>query len=206
MALQMFNKIRMQSEWNTAMLFDGVFYDATPAAAEVEDGACVSIKDPVLNALYDGNYGHPYDGSYPGPAIKDLNANKITAYDGADDLVGFIDFVGVAGQEVQGNLWKIGDKIAGIKVPAEWHTRVRIPQVGDEFYLGAGNFDAQPTTAEIAAGCFAAPEAGKTTLKKGTSKAASGLCVKVLDERTMIFGTVNGKADEKMYRVRVIQK
>lgn len=192
----MFNKIRMQSEFNTAMLFDGVFYNGANTAA-CPDGACVLIQDPLTHDVYDGT---TYGGVTP-PSYKDLNANKIIAYaTETEGIIGFVDFVGVNGTTVQGNYWKIGDKVAGMEVPAGEHTRVRIPQIGDEFYLAKGNFTAA-TAPEI--GKYAAPTAG-TELAVANTKAASGLCVKIIDEKTLIQGSVNDT--DKLYRVRVIQK
>ena len=76
-------------------------------------------------------------------------------------------------------------------------TRIRIPCLGDKFYLGNENFSGTP-----AVGKFAAPEAGKTTMLVADTKAATGFCVAIEDERNLIMGQVN--EGSKLYRCRVI--
>ena len=105
-------------------------------------------------------------------------------------------YVGVSHADVLGVNYRIGDKIAGVYPSAGEGTRIRIPCLGDEFYLGNENF-----SGEVAVGKFAVPEAGKTTMKISDSKAA-GFCIAIEDERDLIMGQVN--EGSKLYRCRVI--
>lgn len=195
--MKMFNKINMRSEDLHAMLKDGYF--GTVAAtgeftpAEVEDGAFVSICDPMTHELYGGDIATTQFGL----GLKDLNARVIKAYDSAEPIYGFVDYVGVNTSDVMGVQYRVGDKVAGIGVPAGEHTRVRMVELGDEFYLGDENFASAPTV-----GQFAAPTAGQTTLTPAATKAASGLAIKIDDTKPLIMGQVNSGV---LYRCRVVQ-
>lgn len=197
--MKMFNKINMRSEDLHAMLKDGYFVDANGFAA-VEDGALVSICDPMTHELYDGTFGQPYSTdavTIPAVAQKDLNARTIKAYDASEPIYGFVDYVGVNSSDVMGVQYRVGDKIAGIGVPAGEHTRVRMVELGDEFYLGDENFASAPTV-----GQFAAPTANDTKLTPAATKAAAGLCIKIDDTKPLIMGQVNNGV---LYRCRVVQ-
>lgn len=179
--MKMFNKILMGSEFNENLLKTGVFFDGDEEAA-VEDGAVVSVKGLMDHDLYTG--------------LKDFNARKITAFDADAPIFGFIDYVGVSEADVMGVTYRVGDKTAGLAPAAGDRVRVRIPVIGDEFYLGDENFDGTPEV-----GKFAAPAAGETTLAVANAAAASGLCVEIEDTKTLITGQVNGGT---LYRCRVI--
>lgn len=197
--MKMFNKINMRSEDLHAMLKDGYFVDANGFAA-VEDGALVSICDPMTHELYDGTFGQPYTiptTPIPADSIKDLNARTIKAYDASEPIYGFVDYVGVNTADVMGVQYRVGDKVAGIGVPAGEHTRVRMVELGDEFYLGDENFASAPTV-----GQFAAPTANNTKLTPAATKAAAGLCIKIDDTKPLIMGQVNNGV---LYRCRVVQ-
>lgn len=197
--MKMFNKIIMTSEFDDAKLKAGRFYDDSDAVAEVEDGAVVSILGPEDHDLYTG--------------LKDLNARKITAYDANAPIYGVVDYVGVSHANVMGVNYRIGDKTAGVYPMAGEITRVRMLEVGDEFYLCGENFDGTP-----AVGAFAAPAAGKTTWKVAASAAASGLCIEIEDTKNLILGQTNSNSrlngnsygdfanltNDMMYRCRVI--
>lgn len=179
--MKMFNKIIMQSEFDVSKLKDG-YFQAEGVDAVVEDGALVSVKEPRAHDLYAN--------------MKDLNARNCVAYDAEAPIFGFVDYVGVSHADVMGVNYRIGDKIAGVYPSAGEGTRIRIPCLGDEFYLGNENFNGTPVV-----GQFAVPEAGKTTMKVSVSK-AEGFCVAIEDERDLIMGQVN--EGSKLYRCRVI--
>lgn len=188
--MKMFNKILMASEFDVNRLKDGYFtktVEGVKSDAAVEDGAFVSIKGLRAHDLYAG--------------MKDLNAREITAYDANEPIFGFVDYVGVSHADVMGVKYRIGDKIAGVYPTAGEGTRVRIPELADEFYLCDENFDSanQP---DLTSKKYAVPEAGKTTLKAVSSKPASGFYVEVEDIRDLIMGQVN--EGSKMYRCRVM--
>lgn len=192
--MKMFNKIIMTSEQDDSKLKTGVFYDGDNKA-EVEDGAFVSIKEPMEHDLYSG--------------LKDLNARKITAYDADAPIYGIVDYVGVSHANVMGVNYRVGDKTAGVYPVAGETTRVRMLELGDEFYLCDENFDG-----EAAIGKFAAPEAGKTTLKVADSAPSEGFAIEIEDTRNLILGQTNhntrlnaagnGIVNDLMYRCRVI--
>ena len=181
--MKMFNKIIMASEFDVNKLKAGVFHDAEGKVAAVEDGALVSIKEPMAHDLYAN--------------LKDLNARKITAYDENAPIFGVIDYVGVSHADVMGVNYRIGDKIAGVYPAAGERTRVRMMDLGDEFYLGDKNFEG-----EVAVGKFAVPAAGKTTWAVADSRPEKGLCVEIEDLKDLIMGQVN--EGSKLYRCRVI--
>lgn len=180
--MKMFNKIIMESEFDVNLLKD-CYFQANGEDAEVEDGALVSIKELRDHDLYVGK--------------KDLNARNCTAYDAEAPIYGIVDYVGVSHADVMGVKYMIGSKIAGVYPVAGEGTRVRIPKLGDEFYLGDKNFDADPAISK-----FAVPEDGKTTWKIQDSAATSGLCIELEDDRDLIMGQVN--EGSKLYRCRVI--
>ena len=181
--MKMFNKIIMTSEFDVSKLKAGVFYDGSDAQAEVEDGAFVSVLGLEDHDLYTG--------------MKDFNARKLTAFDGTSPIYGFIDYVGVSHADAMGVNYRVGDKTAGLFPVAGEVVRVRIPELGDEFYLGDENFASAPTV-----GKFAAPTAGTTTMTPAAAAPATGFAVEVEDERTLITGQVN--EGSKLYRCRVI--
>jgi len=174
----------MESEHDVNLLKDG-YFQTNNADAAVEDGALVSIKALRAHDLYAG--------------MKDFNARNCTAYDADAPIFGFVDYVGVSHADVMGVNYRIGDKIAGVYPMAGEGARVRMVKVGDEFYLGNENFDANP-----AVGKFAICEAGKTTLKVVDAAGAAGakLIVEIEDTRDLIMGQVN--EGSKLYRCRVI--
>ena len=180
--MKIFNKIIMQSEFNVNLLKDCYFQNAG-VDTEVEDGALVSIKAPRDHDLYTG--------------MKDLNARNCTAYDAAAPIYGVVDYVGVSHADVMGVTYKIGSKIAGVYPEAGEGFRVRMLVLGDEFYLGDENFDADPAVSK-----FAVPEDGKTTWKIQAEKADSGLCIELEDVRDLVMGQVN--EGSKLYRCRVV--
>ena len=129
--------------------------------------------------------------------MKDLNARKITAFDAEAPIFGFIDYVNVSRADVMGVNYRIGDKIAGLFPEAGERVRVRIPELGDEFYLGDENFAEEPEV-----GKFAIPADGETTLALADAAAEDGLCIAIEDAKDLIMGQVN--EGSKLYRCRVI--
>lgn len=193
----MFNKINMRSEDLHAMLKDGYFGTVTGAEftpAEVEDGAFVSIGSPMTHELYGG----AVDTTQFGLGLKDLNARMITAYATAEPIYGFVDYVGVNTADVMGVQYRVGDKVAGIGVPAGEHTRVRMVELGDEFYLGEGNFKEGEAPVGNGTDPLYGPKAGETTLTKTPE---GTLRIKIDDVKPLIMGQTN---NGKLYRCRVV--
>lgn len=186
--VKFFNKIQMQSEDLSALLKD-CYFQASGADAAVEDGAFVSIKEVRAHDLYSN--------------MKDMNARNCTAYDSsyAKNMIGFVDFVGVSEGSINGVTYKIGDKIVGTAPAAGENTRVRMIGIGDEFYVGDGNFTTAPT---VGTDLYAVPATGTTTLTGATAAptTAGTPYFAIEDERPLIMGTVN--EGSKLYRLRFL--
>lgn len=201
--MKMFNKILMGSEDNVNLLKTGVFYNEDDEKAAVEDGAFVSICDLETHDLYNGDLvaNDPNHTLFKNP-LKDFNARKITAYNADEPIYGFVDVVEVSHADVMGVTYRIGDKIAGIGVEKGATTRVRMLEVGDEFYLGDENFDdAESITINES---YAIPEAGKTTMKVVGAIDKTQFCIKIEDVRDLIMG--QAYEGSKLYRCRVVNK
>lgn len=183
--MKIFQKIIMGSEFDVNMLKAGVFHDAEGVESEVEDGAFVSILEPMPHDLYEG--------------LKDLNARKITAYDEEAPIYGFIDYVGVSHGDILGVNYREGIKIAGTYPCAGERVRVRMLALGDEFWLGDENFSGTPDESNK----YAIPEAGETTMSVTGSMPDSGLCLEIEDSKDLIMGQVN--EGSKLYRCRVVK-
>ena len=71
---------------------------------------------------------------------------------------------------------RVGDRVDGVAGPKGGATRVRVPQVGDEFFLGDEDFVATPTVGQEygadASGLFNASGVGtfKVKVEYGTNK------------------------------------
>ena len=105
---------------------------------ELADGSIVTIGDLCDHAVYKN--------------VKDMNARQLTAGYTKGKRYGIVDYVGVSQGTIVGVVYRIGSKIAGLPVPANENTRVRIPQVGDEFYLADDNFSAAPVAGTVYTG------------------------------------------------------
>lgn len=180
--MKMFNKILMESEFSTNLLKD-CYFQENGADAAVEDGALVSICELRDHDLYTG--------------MKDLNARNAKAFDANEPIFGFVDYVGVSHADVMGVNYRIGDKLAGTFPVAGEGTRVRMLEMGDEFYLGDENFASTPTVGE-----FAVPTPGSTQMTPAAAAANAGLCLAIEDTRDLIMGQVN--EGSILYRCRVI--
>lgn len=74
---------------------------------------------------------------------------------------------------------------AGLPVPVGGRTRVRLPKVHDEFFLGDDNF-----TTEVGNNAYAVPAADGMWAPSATA-ATSGLCLKIEFGTNKITGQVN---------------
>lgn len=172
--MKLFEKILMASEDVKSYLVSGKCED------ELFDGAVVKIGDLVDHEVYKG--------------LKDMNTRTIEVGYEAGKRYGIVDYAGVSESDVVGVNYKgLSIKVAGLPVPAGQLTRVRVPQVGDEFFLGDDNFDAAPTAGSVyipqATGTFAAGAEG------------NGFAIKVEYETDKIMGQVN---DGKKYFCTVL--
>lgn len=184
--MKIFQKIQMASEDVKSLLKTGVYY-ASGNPAQIHDGAVVVVGDPLDHELY--------------ASMKDLNNRKLTApVATTDKMVGFVDYVGVSQANVMDVTYRIGDKTAGVMPVVGEPVRVRIPMIGDEFWLGADNFT--EGDAAVAVGKYAVAKANDTVLEvKNDAPETEGICVKVEDVKDLVLGQIN---DSKMYRCRVV--
>lgn len=181
--MKIFQKVLMASEDVKSYLVTGVFETGEFTGDTLEDGAAVVIGGLVDHDVYDG--------------IKDLNTRKLTKPAAITDKVGFVDYVGVSEANVMGVTYRVGDKVAGLSVPLGTKTRVRIPQIGDMFWLGADNFVSTPTV-----GQYAKTTASDTRMTPAASVDEDGATyLAIEDEKNVITGTVN---DGKMYLCHVV--
>ena len=130
--MKFIEKILMASEDVKSYLVSGVCKDK-----ELADGSLVEIGDLIDHEVYKG--------------LKDMNTREIKPYAGTG-RVGIVDYVGVSQGTIQQVVYRVGSKVLGLPVPANENTRVRIPQVGDEFYLADGNFEATPVAGTVYTG------------------------------------------------------
>lgn len=179
--MKIFQKNLMASEDVKAYLGTGVFYKGAKQES-IHDGAIVVVGDLEDHSVYAG--------------IKDVNVRKLTAPAAATDKVVIVDYVGVSNGEIMGNTYREGVKTAGLTAPKGERVRYRVPQVGDTFYLGTGNFDKAPTI-----GQFAGVTATDTILTVEESAPVSGFGVKIEDKKTLTEGTVD---TDTLYFCRVV--
>lgn len=170
--MQLFSKVLMASEDVKSYLVSGRYYSSS-APASIFDGAVVVVGDLEDHEVYDG--------------LKDINVRKITSPTAVTDRIAFVDYVGVSEVEVMNVLYRVGDKTAGLTAPAGAVVRVRVPQVGDTFWLGADNFASTPTV-----GQYAETTANASTLTPAASIGGDGgSYVKVEFSQEIITGNVN---------------
>ena len=155
------------------------------AAAEMIDGALVTLGDLAPDTAYAAFGANEYD------------TYVIDAPAAATDRVALVDYAGRSETVIDGNTYKVTEKLVGLKVPAGGITRVRIPYVDDIFWLGEGNFSATPTV-----GKYATAAAGVFTHAPADTKPVSGYAVKILAEEDLNVGT---RRDGKIYLVKVVQ-
>nr|DAZ23790.1 MAG TPA: hypothetical protein [Caudoviricetes sp.] len=163
--MKFIEKILMASEDVKSYLVSGVCKDK-----ELADGSLVEIGDLIDHEVYKG--------------LKDMNTREIKPYAGTG-RVGIVDYVGVSGGEIMNVWYSEGVKTCGLPVPAGKATRVRTLKLGDEFYLGEGNFGSAPTVGQFAV-------AGTDGMWAPAADAATDkLCVKIEFNKDKIIGVKN---------------
>lgn len=168
---------KMISDQIDAYLTNGV------AQADLKDGYLVKLGDLANDLTYDAN-GKQYD-------LYEVEAPA------AADEVAIIDYAGISEGEINGNEYKIGQKLYNLGIPAGTNFRVRRLGLHDKFWLGESNFDATPTVGE-----YAGIDAGQYTHKALAALPASGYAVKVLIEKDLVTGMKN---NGKLYLCEVVQ-
>ena len=183
--MKLFQKIELAGEDVQTLTRSGRFYannaDGELVPADVHDGAVVKVGKPIDHDVWDG--------------MKDLNVRELTTPTATNDLVAFVDYVGISKAKVMGVTYYVGDKVAGTYPIAGENTRIRIPMILDEFWLCDENFDAEPVV-----GNTYVVKPNDTVLTAG-AKVAGELCVQIEDTKPLIEGMVNTGV---MYRCTVV--
>lgn len=132
------------------------------AEVEVPDGALLSLGELASDTTYDAN-GKEYD------------TYKASAPEAATDEVVIVDYAGISEGNIAGNVYKLGNKLYDLKVPAGEIMRVRRLYLHDKFWLGEDNFSSSPVI-----GQYAIAEAGKFTHAPSADLPQSGYAIKIL--------------------------
>lgn len=178
----LFSKAIMASETVRPLLVSALF-QANNANAPVMDGAIIELGDLVA------------DTTYTSSGDVDYNVYVATAPKGTTSAIAIVDYAGISEGAIAGNVYKMGNKLFNLTVPAGTITRARIPQVHDKFWLGADNFTSTPTV-----GQFAGTTAGALTLTPNAA-AGDGFNVKVLLEKGLTTGQ---KGNGNIYLCEVV--
>ena len=178
----LFSKAIMASETVRPLLVSALF-QANNANAPVMDGAIIELGDLVTDTTYAAS-GDVY-----------YNVYLATAPSAANAAIAIVDYAGISEGAIAGNVYKMGNKLFNLTVPAGTVTRARIPQVHDKFWLGADNFTATP-----AVGQFASTTANALTLTPNAA-AQTGFNVKVLLEKGLTTGQ---KGNGNIYLCEVV--
>ena len=179
----LFSKGIMASETVRPLLV-GALFQANNANAPVIDGGFITLGDLVKDTTYAANGDVEY------------NVYLATAPTAANAAVAIVDYAGISEGAIAGNVYKMGNKLFNLTVPAGTVTRARIPQVHDKFWLGEDNFANAPT-----AGQYAELTANDVVLTPNASAPADGFGVKVQLEKGLTTGQ---KGNGKIYLCEVI--
>lgn len=157
------------------------------AQVEIPDGALVVCGDLAPNTVYDpaGLTGVEYD------------TYQVAAPAAATDEVVIVDYAGISEGDISGNVYKLGNKLYNLKVPAGQIARARRLALHDKYWIGEDNFNGTAVVGE-----YATAEAGKFTHKPAASLPGSGFAVKVLLEEDLTTGM---RTNGSIYLVEVVQ-
>lgn len=190
MATKIFDVAEMACEdvqaWVKSCKF-GTLSDSAFTPGEVDDGAFVTLKGLADDTTYAG--------------MKDWNVKMATAPAAVTDKVVVIDLDSVSEGVIAGNTYKIGSKLVDLKASAGFPVRYRVPQAGDMFWLGAGNFTSLPTI-----GQYAVLTANDTRLTPASASTAN-FCVAIRASKPMTIGNTVAYANsafEQEYLVEVL--
>ena len=174
----------MASEDVGSLLVHGRFYDNTDKAAEIFDGAVVTIGDFEDHAIYEG--------------IKDLNVRKIKFAAADTDSVAIVDIAERSHGDIMGVEYREGVKTAGMTQVAGVPVRVRQLMKLDSFNIGSANINGADA---IVKGDILIPEAGTGLWVKEAAESTGKTRIKVEDIKALTEGTVD---TDKKYLCTVI--
>lgn len=162
---------KMASNTLDSMLANGV-----SDSLVINDGDLVVLGDLAANDIYETNEYDTYKVAYPTTPTT--------------DEVVIVDYAGVSEGTIIGNVYKIGNKLYNLTVPAGTPFRVRRLALHDKYWLGEDNFASKPTVGQFA---IATASNGKHT--PNASIAESGYCVKILASKGFTAGTTTDSKD-----------
>lgn len=165
--------------------------DDTPAYAQCDDGAFVTLGKPCADSIYSGMVDYNCKHAYA-PTAATLTAEDIWVTDIAEVGAGVI----------AGNTYRIGDKLVDLHVEAGYPVRVRKIKKGDMFWIGAGCFTATPTV-----GQYANLTANDVRLTPAAATTENQLNIAIRASKPMTIGTTvayNAGAFEQEYLVEVL--
>ena len=187
MATKVFAKALMASEDVQSYVRNCRLY-ANDAATAVFDGAFVTLGDLDLDGVY-------------GATSVDYNIHKAAlgaAAEGAAQYV--IDLAEIDQGTINGNVYKIGVKTAGLVLPAGENARARKLMQGDKFWLGAGNF-----AGEVAIGDGLVVDSDGLLAAAGDGETAT---IKVIASKTLTQGqnviAIDSTTYEQLYLCEVL--
>lgn len=155
------------------------------ASADIDDGSLVVLGNLAADTTYvaSGDIEHDlYEAAAPAAAT---------------DEVAIVDYAGISEGEINGNRYKMGVKLFGLKAPKGEPFRVRRLHKHDKFWLGAGNFESTPTVGE-----FAEAKASSFKHDPKSSHTAGRYGIKILKEEDLTTGM---ESNGKRYLCEVIE-
>lgn len=154
------------------------------AEVAVKDGALVKLGNLVADTTYTAT-GVEYD-TYAAAAPAAVT----------DEIV-IVDYAGISEGTINGNEYKLGNKLYDLEIPAGEIFRVRRLALHDKFWLGESNFATTPTV-----GAYAGIKANDMKHAALTEIPANGYAVKVLLAEDLTTGMRN---NGKLYLCEVVQ-
>ena len=164
---------KMASQQLDVYLAGAVVLDGNDNPIAAPDGGLVELGDLVADDTYSAT-GKQYD-------VYEAKAATTAGKD-----IALIDYAGIQEGDIDGNEYKIGDKLYGLMVPAGVVTRVRRPHLHDKFWLGDDNYDTTP-----ALGDYYGVDTGKFTHAKIAAEDVAqhtGYMVKIVAVRELTVG------------------
>ena len=132
-----FKEGKMASNILDSALTNALIVDNGGDAVKAYDGSLVVLGELAPDTTYSAS-GLEYD----------LYLAKAPAAD-TDEVV-IVDYAGISEGAIAGNVYKLGQKLYDLEVPAGVPTRVRRLHLHDKFWLGEDNFVSVPTVGKYA--------------------------------------------------------
>ena len=181
-----FKEGKMASNTLDIMLASAMVYESTDPVA-VKDGSLVVLGDLLTDDTFS---------TYSITKVQ-YDAYKAAKPAAATDEVVIVDYAGISEGGINGNNYKLGNKLYDLSVPAGTLTRVRRLALHDKFWLGEDNFASAPTV-----GQFATAAANAYTHAPANALPESGYAVKILASEDLTAGMAS---KGKLYLVEVVQ-